>query len=387
MIQNSACLSPRVYRIAFLSTVMLGNANRYRVLRAHVEKDPTVLATWAPLRSWVQDDWLGFLPGWWRVRLRHLLDSSRVFLPGRYDAVVLHAPEMWGVYGNFHSLFRRKGALINNGDAGRISSGRLATWLQDIADERCDLFLPWTHYVANDLRVHAKQAFRQVEVLAPGIPLDVWQFRGLREPQARSAFRIVFVGGEPIRKGLDTLVAAIEPLGSTVELHIATHSAMLPGPLASKLASLPNVRLHLDLKADTPALRNLVASADVFALPTTYDTYGFAIVEAMATGVPVIGTKVGGIPDIIIHEKTGLLVNKDDTKELSAAIVRMRDMPPMERIQMIENGRKHVEQHHDAAKNANRLIELAKRAADFRAGRVGDAERTAWAAIGRSKGS
>jgi glycosyltransferase involved in cell wall biosynthesis len=376
MIQNLAC--PRVYKIAFLSTVMLGNAHRYRVLRAYVEKDPTVLATWAPLRSWVQDDWLAFLPGWWRVRLRHLLDSSRIFFPGGYDAVVLHAPEMWGVYGNFHSLFRWKAALINNGDAGRITSGRLATWLQDKADERCDLFLPWTHYVVNDLRMHAKQAFRPTEVLAPGIPLDVWQFRGLRQPQAGSAFRIVFVGGEPVRKGLNTLVAAIEPLGSTVELHVA---------LANKLASLPNVRLHLDLKADTPALRNLVASADLFALPTTYDTYGFAIVEAMATGVPVIGTNVGGIPDIIVHEKTGLLVSKDDPKELSAAIGRVRDMPPRERFQMMEEARKHVEQHHDAAKNANRLVELAKRAADFRAGRLGDAERTGWAATGRSQGS
>src|SRR4051794_25322653 len=69
------------YRVAFLQTVMLGNANRYRVLRAAVDADPTVDATWVPLRSWVDDDWLRVLPGWWRVRIRHLLDAARLFLP------------------------------------------------------------------------------------------------------------------------------------------------------------------------------------------------------------------------------------------------------------------------------------------------------------------
>src|SRR4051794_9330333 len=136
-------------RIAFLQTVMLGNENRYRVLRSYVSADPSVRATWVPLRSWVVGDWLRFLPGWWRVRVRHLLDSARLFLPRRQDAVVLHAPEMWGVYGAFHRLLRRRTALVDNGDAGLRPQGRVAAWLQDRADDRCDLFVPWTNFVAD----------------------------------------------------------------------------------------------------------------------------------------------------------------------------------------------------------------------------------------------
>jgi glycosyltransferase involved in cell wall biosynthesis len=132
---------------------------------------------------------------------------------------------------------------------------------------------------------------------------------------------------------------------------------------------MPNVRLHLDLQPGSPTLRCLLSSADVFALPTRYDTYGFAIVEALATGVPVIASGVGGIPDIIIHEKTGYLVRQDDPHSLSDAIVKVRNLDPLQRNNLMEAGRRHVEQYHDAAKNADRLIEVAKRAADARAGR------------------
>lgn len=359
----------RPYRIAFLSTVMLGNGNRYRLLRAHVDKDPTVIATWMPLRSWVVDDWLRFLPGWWRVRARHLIDSSRVFLPGRFDAVVLHAPEMWGVYGAFHARFRSKVALVSNNDAARIAQGRLGTWLQNQADARCDYFVPWTNYAAQDIRLHSNGSPRQIEIIAPGIPLDLWKFRGPRQPQANAPFRVIFVGGEPVRKGLDTLATAVGLLGTDIELHVATHSAKVPSGLLDRLRSMANVRLHLDLQPDSPTLRSLLSSADVFALPTRYDTYGFAIVEALATGVPVIASDVGGIPDVIIHEKTGYLVRQDDPRGLSEAIVRVRNLDPLQRTNLVEAGRRHVEQYHDAAKNADRLIEVAKRAADARAGR------------------
>ena len=123
------------YRVAFLQTVMLGNANRYRVLRAAVDADPTVEATWVPLRSWVSDDWLRVLPGWWRVRVRHVLDASRLFLPLRVDAVVVHAAEMWGVYGTFHRIFRRRTVLVEHADTPLRASGRFASRLHRWADE------------------------------------------------------------------------------------------------------------------------------------------------------------------------------------------------------------------------------------------------------------
>jgi phosphatidylinositol alpha-1,6-mannosyltransferase len=72
------------------------------------------------------------------------------------------------------------------------------------------------------------------------------------------------------------------------------------------------------------------AAADVFVLPAIVDSkgdteggHGIVIIEAMASRKPIVATNVGGIPDIIIPEKTGLLVNQKDSHALAKAIIRV----------------------------------------------------------------
>ena len=75
--------------------------------------------------------------------------------------------------------------------------------------------------------------------------------------------------------------------------------------------------------------RQLYSAADAFVLPSIVtadgDTEGLGVVllEAMASGTPVIGSNVGGIPDVIKHNRTGLLVPQRDSGALAAAIARM----------------------------------------------------------------
>lgn len=76
-------------------------------------------------------------------------------------------------------------------------------------------------------------------------------------------------------------------------------------------------------------LENWYPTADVFVLPSIIakggDTEGLGVVflEAIASGTPIIGSNVGGIPDIIKHGETGLLVEQKNTKELAGAVVRI----------------------------------------------------------------
>ena len=67
--------------------------------------------------------------------------------------------------------------------------------------------------------------------------------------------------------------------------------------------------------------------ADVLVLPSRCEPYGMALVEAMNQGLPCIVSNTGGMPEIVEHGTTGLVVGKEDPEQLVAAIVRLLDSP------------------------------------------------------------
>ncbi len=64
-------------------------------------------------------------------------------------------------------------------------------------------------------------------------------------------------------------------------------------------------------------LAEAYASADVFAFPSDTETLGFVAMEAMASGVPVVGARAGGIPDVIREGETGTMFTPGNLKELT----------------------------------------------------------------------
>jgi rhamnosyl/mannosyltransferase len=119
-------------------------------------------------------------------------------------------------------------------------------------------------------------------------------------------------------KGLSVLEQAVAGMPDVV-LHVV-------GEVAEK-SSAPNVVYHGVLHGK--ALIRQYQNASVFVLPSTGKTesFGMVLVEAMACGVPVIGTKVGGIPLVIDDKKTGLLVPPSDVPALAKAIRSLLDDP------------------------------------------------------------
>jgi L-malate glycosyltransferase len=67
----------------------------------------------------------------------------------------------------------------------------------------------------------------------------------------------------------------------------------------------------------------LLAQADVFVLPSEQESFGLAALEALASGVPVVATRVGGLPEVVRHGETGLLVPVRDAGALAAAVVEL----------------------------------------------------------------
>ncbi|MFY0476093.1 glycosyltransferase family 4 protein [Achromobacter marplatensis] len=98
-------------------------------------------------------------------------------------------------------------------------------------------------------------------------------------------------------------------------------------------------RIHLmGMRRDVP---NLLAGFDLFALATQQEASGTVYVEAQASGLPVIGTDVGGVSEMLRNGDTGILVPPKDPQALTDALQRLIDDPALRR-RMGEAGRKMV---------------------------------------------
>jgi glycosyltransferase involved in cell wall biosynthesis len=88
-----------------------------------------------------------------------------------------------------------------------------------------------------------------------------------------------------------------------------------------------------------PDVAEVMSVFDVFVLPSLNEGMGRVIVEAMALGKPIVGSDVGGIPDLVIEGKNGYLIPPGDVPGLSAAVIKLLDDSEKRRI-MGENGEK-----------------------------------------------
>jgi glycosyltransferase involved in cell wall biosynthesis len=92
----------------------------------------------------------------------------------------------------------------------------------------------------------------------------------------------------------------------------------------STLAASPELRDAVSLLGRRPALEGL-ARWEIFVLASRQDAFPLATLEAMAAGVPVIATKVGGLPEQIEHLETGVLVEPESPRALADWIVRLHE--------------------------------------------------------------
>jgi glycosyltransferase involved in cell wall biosynthesis len=86
-----------------------------------------------------------------------------------------------------------------------------------------------------------------------------------------------------------------------------------------------------------------MTSLDILVQPSTRETFGRTLLEAMAIGKPVIASRVGGMPEVVADLETGLLVPEEDPQSLAAAIITLLEDPSWAR-RMGEAGRRRVEQ-------------------------------------------
>ncbi len=98
-----------------------------------------------------------------------------------------------------------------------------------------------------------------------------------------------------------------------------------------KLAHELKVEKHVTFLGYVPdeKLPDLYAASDIFVLPALYENFPFAILEAQSTGLPVISTKVGGIPEFLEENENGFLVEPGDPEQLAQKIIALLQNPEL----------------------------------------------------------
>jgi len=107
-------------------------------------------------------------------------------------------------------------------------------------------------------------------------------------------------------------------------------------------------------------LPDLYAASDIFVLPALYENFPFAILEAQSTGLPVISTKVGGIPEFLTNNKNGLLVAPCDPEQLAQGIMILLEKPELAK-ELGRRGRRLVEEKFAWPLITGKVVELYRK--------------------------
>ena len=161
-------------------------------------------------------------------------------------------------------------------------------------------------------------------------PIDTRLFHPLNQGEARRSLQlpdnkriILFVSQRVTdrRKGMDYLVDALQKLvGAHPQYRENTAVAILGGHAEDLTGKLPLETFPLGYVSDTRRIVEVYSAADLFVLPSLEDNLPNTIMEAMACGVPCVGFKVGGIPEMIDHQKNGYVANYYDAADLAHGI-------------------------------------------------------------------
>ena len=182
---------------------------------------------------------------------------------------------------------------------------------------------------------------------------------------------ILFYGALEKRKGLDILLEALKLLITNYQLPVTKLLIVGTGPEKENLKlqvtnyKLQNNIIFLDWMAneELPALLNL---SDVFVFPSRpiggwEEQFGYAMAEASACGIPVVATNIGSIDEVIVNDKSGLLVSPNNAPALAEAISKILSDNEL-KSKMGLCGREHIERNFSHKVVASKLLDFLKSA-------------------------
>ena len=213
---------------------------------------------------------------------------------------------------------------------------------------RCDLVVAPSQYIAGRL---AEAGVGQVTVQPLGVDLDLFHPSRADRETVRSdlglgpSTRLLVFAGRPAReKNLETLLDMLDLLGEDYRLMMIAAGAYLK----------PHKQLiSLDYVRDPRQLARLIASCDAFVHANDQEPFGLVVLEALASGVPVVGPGTGGVGELI-DESVGQVAQSATAQGMAQAVDALfaRDLPALSRA-----ARERAEDRHSWSRTFESLMQ------------------------------
>jgi glycosyltransferase involved in cell wall biosynthesis len=188
--------------------------------------------------------------------------------------------------------------------------------------------------IASQYRLRADRLHVCYKAIDPARFAPVLQARAQVDPHPA---RVLFVGGNMQRKGLPTLIQAaagvLAKLPDT-EFWVVGQDRAIPHMEALCRSAGVDASFRFWGGKSQAELLDFYARADVFVMPSLVEAFGVVFLEAMASGIPVISARAGGVPELVEHGRNGLLIEPGDAGELTELLLRLlADRPLQQRLQ------------------------------------------------------
>ncbi|MDU4922520.1 glycogen synthase [Dermabacter sp.] len=210
---------------------------------------------------------------------------------------------------------------------------RLSSFAEKTAYENADGIIAVSGGMREDiLRSYPKVDPARVHVVHNGIDVTAWKPNPSTDVHERygidpHAPTVIFVGRITRQKGLPFLLRALATLDHGVQVILCAGAPDTPeiaAEVEQLVATLKSEREGVFLISEMlprHELTQLLSHATTFVCPSVYEPLGIVNLEAMACGIPVVGTATGGIPEVIVDGETGILVPIDQVNDGTGAPV------------------------------------------------------------------
>ena len=229
--------------------------------------------------------------------------------------------------------------------------------------KRIDMIATVTKSVLQNVLIYSAATHNQVQCIYNGVDLN--KFKPARSKEIRRRCNIADDANviglvarlDRLKKQellLEAAPAVLEKCPNTYFIFVGDETPSKTGigykNILTELIKRKNLSNHFKFINFTPNITEIYGLFDIVVLTTPKETFGMVLVEAMAMGIPVIGTDAGGVKEIIDDGKNGLLFEPDSARELSECIVTLLADKNL-RCSMGKQGIKKVKETFDSEKN------------------------------------